>query len=497
MAERSPAIAEPRRINAATLRVERPDLLIHAVAQLGDNVTLELPGDVPHRAELALLARGYGISERISFEGSSEPARVQQGPTTMAGLIHELSDAGDPPAACRDRDQIFAGHRVAIVTNLPAPYRLPLLSKMSGRLKHAGAELRVLFAGSRARGRPWIGVSPEIDFAYESLSSFELPIGGRRTLLPTNLERRLSAFRPTIIVAAGFSPLVSTRAARFARRHGALFGIWSGEIAGRSTSANRLRRAQRRRLALKGDFGIAYGFLAGEYLRDLCPSMPFVYGRNTSGTHAREQKPGERPGTVQLLAVADMAKPGKGIEVLVDALKELPSLPCVLTVVGPGAAAAGLEERAQPDARINFVGALPQAEVRKRYAESDVFLFPSSAEADPFGLALIEAMGSSLAPVVSNTPGAVADVGVDGWNCIVVREHSAPLWADAVKRVVLDQDLRLSLQRNAAMTIGNRWTMDHACDSMIAGLRLGLLRAERQPPLKEASASTRETGAVA
>jgi glycosyltransferase involved in cell wall biosynthesis len=182
---------------------------------------------------------------------------------------------------------------------------------------------------------------------------------------------------------------------------------------------------------------------------------------------------------VQLVAVADMAKPGKGIEVLVDALKALDRLRCFLTVVGPGAQKSGLEKRADGDNRIRFVGALPQVKVREHYSEADAFLFPSSAEADPFGLALVEAMGSGLAPVVSGTPGAIADLAVDGRNCISVPEHTPDAWASAVERIVLDHDLRLSLGENAARTIRNRWTMDHACDAMIAGLRLGLLVTER------------------
>jgi hypothetical protein len=59
----------------------------------------------------------------------------------------------------------------------------------------------------------------------------------------------------------------------------------------------------------------------------------------------------------------------------------------------------------------------------------------------------------------------------------VVREHTREAWAAAIESVVMDHDLRHSLADNAARTIRNRWTMDHACDSMIAGLRLGLLAA--------------------
>lgn len=476
-----------RQINAANPHLERADLLIHALAQLSDNVTLELSEQLPGRLRLELLARAYGIMDRVTFVSSRGPATAPRLPATMAELIQELSDQHDPPAACRQEDEIFAGHRIAHVANLPAPYRIPLFSAMFNRLRRAGAEYRLFFQGARARGRPWIGANSDAGFEYETLTSLEVPLGVRHPLLPVNLERRLSAFRPTVVVAGTFSPFVAGRAARHARSCGAAFGIWSGEIAGRSTSASRLRRLQRERLAQRCDFAIAYGSLAGEYLRDLRSDLPFVYARNTSDGYALERKRPARPRTMQLLAVADMAKPGKGIGFLVDALKALPGLPCFLTVVGPGAQASGLEERARLDDRIRFTGAIPHMQVRERYSESDIFLFPSTAEADPFGLALVEGMGSGLAPVVSSTPGAVADLAIDRWNCVLVRDHTPEAWADALQRVVLDHDLRLTLGENAARSIRNRWTMEHSCDAAIAGFRLGLLVRDAVPVPLQAS----------
>jgi glycosyltransferase involved in cell wall biosynthesis len=472
--------AQFRRIKAAEPWVERPDILIHAIAQLPDNVALDLPVALPDRPRVELLARAYGIADRVTFGSLEEPTTVLRVPLTMAELVQKSSDPRDPPASCRKADEIFAGHRIAHVANLPAPYRIPLFSRMFQRLKNAGAEYRLFFLGTHSRNRPWIGADSEAGFQYEALTSFEVPLGIRHPLLPVNLERRLSAFRPTVVVAGTLSPFVAGRTARLARKYGAVFGIWSGEIAGRSTAASRLRRVQRERLAHKCDFAIAYGSLAGEYLRGLRPDLPLVYGRNTSDAYAVARERPVKPRTVQLLAIADMALPGKGIEVLIDALSVRPGLRCCLTVVGPGARDSGLEKRAQEDGRIRFLGALPQAEVRERYSESDVFLFPSTI--DVFGLALVEAMGSGLAPVISSGTGAVADLAVDGWNCVLVKDHAPEAWADALQKVVLDHDLRLSFGENAARTIRNRWTMNHACDAAIAGLRLGLLVRERETP---------------
>jgi glycosyltransferase involved in cell wall biosynthesis len=444
---------------------------VHALAQLPNEVTLALSEQLP---EIARLATAYGIDDRLGFGPTDGAGVAPPVASTMAELVHALSRPGDGPSELRFRDEGFTAHRVAVLTNLPAPYRIPLLEKISTRLGAAGARFRVFFMGARAKGRPWIGAGEQLPFEHEWLSSLELPLGVRRPLLPLNLERRLGAFEPTIVLAAGFSPFVSARAARWARKHRAAYGIWSGEIAGRKASASALRRTQRRRLARKCHFAIAYGFLAGEYLRELRPDLPFVYGRNTSAAHGTRREPPDATSTVRLLAVADMAKPGKGIDLLIDALKRVPELECSLLVVGPGAGASGLEDRARTDPRIEFAGALSQAEVRERYSRSDVFLFPSTAEADVFGLALVEAMGSGLAPLVSSGPGVAADLAVDRWNCRLIGERTPEAWAQALREVVFDRALRLELARNAELTIRSRWTMDHACDAMVAGLRLAL-----------------------
>jgi glycosyltransferase involved in cell wall biosynthesis len=465
--------AETRRIDVVA-DGGRDDLLVHALAQLPDEVGVRLP-DGPGRAAAEGLASAYGISERISFEAEAELDATRIHASTMAEIVHELSGGGDPFASIRLRDEALTGHRIALLTNLPAPYRIALFEGISERIEAAGGKFRVFFMGKRSRGRPWMEARGDLPFDHEWLSSFELPLGVRHPLVPVNLGRRLAAFEPSIVLTAGFSPLASGRAATFARRHKAVLGIWSGEIPGRRNSGGRLRRSRRKRLLRRADFAIAYGYLAGEYLRDLRPELPVVYGRNTSNAHALQRRPPDRAGVVRLLAVADMAKPEKGIDLLVAAMRKLPDLSCSLTVAGPGAEASGLREAAGEDRRITFLGALPQVQVRERYAESDVFLFPSSAEADVFGLALVEAMGSGVAPLIATGPGAAADLAIDRWNCLLVRERTAEAWAAAIQEVVSNDDLRLELERNARTTIESRWTVTHACDAMLAGLRLGLL----------------------
>ena len=470
------ALAE-RRLAGAVWRESRPDLLVHALAQLPEDVLLELDGIGVEEEGIRLLARAYGLEERVAFRQPKPGGRGRIGEATLAEVVEPLWTQDDDPARIRVDLNVLAGARVAVITNIPAPYRIPLFECLAQRLAEADARFRVVFLSRAARGRPWMRSPATLAFEHEFTRSCELPLGPRRALVPLDLERRLLAYRPSIVVTAGLSPAVSGRAILAARRLGAVVGVWSGETRVMGTATRRVRRLVRRRILDAADFAIAYGFEAGEYLRGLVPALPLVYGRNTSGTNGVAQARSGRPRVVEILAVADLASARKGIDVLVDALALVPALGCRLTVIGDGGLRTSLERRAADDPRIRFVGALPPARTLERYARSDVFAFPTRA--DVYGLALVEAMGAGLAVVTSAAPGAVSDLALSGRNCLVVNSHRADEWAAALERVVGDEELRRSLGEAAERTIRRRWTIEHACESFLAGLRLGLLTKER------------------
>jgi len=318
-----------------------------------------------------------------------------------------------------------------------------------------------------------------MQFEHEVLRSFELPIRQRAPSVPRGLRRSLRQLRPTIVLAAGFSPLVAAPAARFANATGAAFGLWSGEIAAMGTAQNPLRLRQRRRLLENTDFAIAYGSLAAAYLRKLAPSLPVVLGRNTSVVQGASATSTPQRDLVKFLTVGDLASSRKGVDVLIDALASATDVKCRLDVIGDGDQRSALQARAGDDTRIRFLGGMPAERVRSRYHQAEGFLFPSRS--DVFGLALPEAMAAGLATVTSDAPGAVADLALHERNCIVLSSHEPGAWATAIRRLATDKELRATLGAAAQETIARSWTIDHAVEGMTAGLRLGALRVVEAP----------------
>ena len=147
-----------RAADAVWQRPEAGPLVVHALAQVPDAVSAQLPRNIANRSRTELLARAYGVEDRLSFGSGpvADPsfARLVEGETTFAEAVEEL--AGDEllVTAVRGDDNAFRGHRVALVTNFPAHYRLPLSSAVASRLEAAGARLTVFFCAHAARSRP-------------------------------------------------------------------------------------------------------------------------------------------------------------------------------------------------------------------------------------------------------------------------------------------------------------------------------------------------------
>ena len=98
----------------------------------------------------------------------------------------------------------FAGAasvRVALVTNIPAPYRLPVYARLAAT---AGIELKVFFCGGREPDRAW--TLPPMLFAHEVLRERMIRWRGRYIHVNPGVVASLKHFAPDVVVTTGFNP---------------------------------------------------------------------------------------------------------------------------------------------------------------------------------------------------------------------------------------------------------------------------------------------------
>jgi phosphatidylinositol alpha-mannosyltransferase len=149
----------------------------------------------------------------------------------------------------------------------------------------------------------------------------------------------------------------------------------------------------------------------------------------------------------------------KGLEVLLDAFAFLPAT-TRLWVLGEGPETERLRRRLAPDDRIEWVGAVDDAERARRLFGADLFVAPSLG-GESFGLVLLEAMAAGTAVVASDLPGYKLAAG--GAACLVPPGDVGAL-ARAIGELLGNDDGRKEL-----VVRGLRRA--HECDmSVIAGL---------------------------
>lgn len=485
---------------------DRLDVLLHAVAQGPGQTRLDVWGDGPDRPRLELVSRAYGLEDRVRFvdpSGAPAHAAVAVYPSAanletslvrpgvrpslamvsgaadaervgFAGLVERTYGQADPPSDVPSGDDsVLSGSRIAIVTNIPTHYRVPLFGEVARRVEAAGGRLQVLFLARTYRRRAWMR-PPAMDFDHTFLRSVGLPLSRERhPFVPVDLGSAVDRFAPTLIVAGGLSPAVTGQLA-WSRR--GPIAIWDGGTV--ALAPGGLQGRIRRSLASRAVAGLAYGAAAARYLHGIAPRLPVVIVRNATPVPGTPHSTPSDP--VEILTVADLSSTRKGVDLLLDALAPLAGTPWRMTVVGGGPQLQTLRRRASERRiadRVTFTGAIPSDEVLERYRRASLFALASRAEI--FGLALVEAMAQGLAAAVSEDVAAIEDLCDPGRNAVVVRPNAVPAWTAALADLLRDGGRRAAIGAAARATVRRRWTMEHSVDAFVAGLRLGLLARGR------------------
>jgi glycosyltransferase involved in cell wall biosynthesis len=169
------------------------------------------------------------------------------------------------------------------------------------------------------------------------------------------------------------------------------------------------------------------------------------------GNDPAASAPGSNDGIVRLLSIGSVV-PGKGYDLLINALVALADMPWRLTIAGdrtrnPAAAAqldADIKASGLGD-RVAVLGAVPAERIIELYLASDIFVLASRFEG--YGMALAEAIGHGL-PVVSTTAGAIPDTVPAEAGLLVPPDDTIAL-AQALRRLIVDRPERRRLAANA------------------------------------------------
>ena len=313
-----------------------------------------------------------------------------------------------------------------------------LMDRVASHLRKCPHSVRAEFQATRGAGR--ITFAPFVLLVF-LLRMYYLRVLGRVQVVHINVSRRGSTYRKLIISEAAHLVGIPT-----------VLHLHSGAYREFWQEAPPWIRRRMRRMFSHSRRILVLGRVWRDFVADMAPEARerIIILPNATPAPA----PRRAPGTARDLHIIFLGKvgPAKGVRQLVDALKQLESLPnWRATIAGDGdvEATAARITALGLSARVRLPGWVGPAAVEELIATADILTLPSFSENLP--MSVIEAMAAGLA-VIATPVGAVEDIICDGGNGLLVPPGDSQALAGALGRLISDESLRARLGAAAMAT---------------------------------------------
>lgn len=149
----------------------------------------------------------------------------------------------------------------------------------------------------------------------------------------------------------------------------------------------------------------------------------------------------------------------KGVTYLIRAIQHVDG--AELVVAGDGDQRTSLERQAVSlgvEDRVYFHGYIDDKKLREYYRSADLFVLPSVESSEAFGIVQLEAMVHGLPVINTDLPTGVPWVSRDRKTGLTVPPRDADALASAIQELLVDDELRESLGRNARQRVETKFT---------------------------------------
>ena len=150
----------------------------------------------------------------------------------------------------------------------------------------------------------------------------------------------------------------------------------------------------------------------------------------------------------------------KGFEFVIEAMRGLDAR---LMIVGGGPLRAELQARVDTcgvSDRVHLVGEVPNVELLPYYLASDIFVFPSIARSEAFGIVQLEAMACSRPVVNTSLDSGVPFVSRHEESGLTVRPEDPYALAAAIRKLLADDEWRRMLGERGRRRVETDFTKE-------------------------------------
>lgn len=328
--------------------------------------------------------------------------------------------------------------KLAVVTNILAPYRVPLFHAIARQVD----DFTVFLMATREENRQWdIGAVP---FKTEVLNGFHFKPRSADISLHWNygVIRALWRTNPDVVMSGGFAP-ANIEAYLYCKIFGAAYVGW-GEFTLRDNARSSVLRRLLRRWMTKGSAGsiassseardafLHYGAESDSILTSLMPiEVERFHGEACAFRNSPRYNDLRNRFSRPILLSVGRLTDRKGFRDLLSIYEQIvdqrPEVSLLLVGDGPDRSVYEAIVRERQWSHVHFLGFIGQDVLPEYLAFADVFIFPTLS--DTYGAVLAEAMAAEVPVVSSIFAAATKDLvkeGINGYRIIpTMHEDSA------------------------------------------------------------------------
>jgi glycosyltransferase involved in cell wall biosynthesis len=341
--------------------------------------------------------------------------------------------------------------RIALVTNEPPPYRVPIFNKIA---RMPDVEFQVIFCCRREPNRHWN--LPPLEFDHVFLRERITTVNGR--YIHNNPDVVTDGFNPTALYAFAYSWLKGI--AHVPMTDGtdvseqALSGVHRA-----------IRRFVYARSAAFLSASIGGDRLYGSYGIPIERCFKSCLCVNNTVFTPSVQDPEKEFDFIFCGRMEPAKSPLFALNVALDVAKKMNRKTSIL-FVGSGSEEESIKRAAalQPELlNVRFHGFATQQELPALYRSARIFLFPTLA--DVWGVVANEACAAGLPVIVSPHAGVVGELVLNGQNGFVC-DLDADLWAERAILLLTDQALHRKFSERS-LSLVNQYTFDNGASGLL------------------------------
>jgi glycosyltransferase involved in cell wall biosynthesis len=324
--------------------------------------------------------------------------------------------------------------RVAIVTNIPAPYRLPMYELLAAK---QGIELGLFFCSDRESDREWD--LNHLDVPHVFLRPHVLKWRHRYIHANFDLWPALDSFQPDVVVTTGFNP-THLFAFWFACVRGLRHVAMTDGTAASESSLTFIHRWIRRFVYRRTQAFVGASEGSFELYRQYGLPVSAIFKSQLCANNAAFAETTAVPREFDFIFCGRFVEgklPLFAIEVAVDTSRRLGRRVRML-FVGSGPLESQMRQATDTAAEhveAHYAGFARQAELPGHYARAKLLLFPTLG--DTWGVVANEACAAGVPVLVSQRAGVAGDLVRDGENGRVLPLEAA-VWAEVAASLLTD-----------------------------------------------------------